>query len=125
MARYYGSLTLIDDVTVLTGLRARSPVLDVGGYSDILFTWLLTGGGSGTWTVYISPLSPDDPRLESLNLTTNLFWTPRDPVIPDPDGVLTRAYGDIGDAVIRSMIVEYVATTDTTGLTLLAGFTQR
>ena len=126
MARFYGSITLLDDVTVLTAQRAQSPVIDVGAYSDILFHWALTGGGSGSWEVFISSLRPDDPRITGdPNLATNLFWVPRDPVIPDPDGVLERAYGDIGDAVIRSLVVRYTATTDTTGLTLLAGYTSR
>ena len=126
MSRFYGSRTLLDRFDVAALETVITPVLDISGFADVLFTWSLrVAGGEGTFEVFGSPLGLDDPRLHPASPALNNFWVSFGSIITAADGVLTGGSGNIGDNVIRSVLVQYNCTVATDGLSLIAGFAER
>lgn len=99
-------------------------------YADVGLQWIVetaTVGASATITVYASALQHDDPRLDSLDPTTNEYWS----AIPTTFAVLPGAtagsdFLPIADNATATLLIEVtVAGADYTDFALLmSGFTR-
>lgn len=112
----------------------RSRTIDVGAYTDVGIFWNLTAaGGTGTISVFGSPLPFDAPELVDQDPLVNLRWTNLTQAglaIPSPDGVSTSNYGSLGSNlalgvlghnVAQSIFMQYDATVNTTGIIIQLG----